>query len=104
MDPKQKSVAELAYKLWQVRGCPHGSPEIDWHDAQRQLSTTGAAKPAAVEAKIDESEMGSFPASDPPASHGADEPPSNADAKWKAAGIDRRSPNPGRIRSKSRGG
>jgi hypothetical protein len=34
---------------------------------------------------VDESGMGSFPASDPPASRLADEPPVNAAAKWEAA-------------------
>jgi len=34
---------------------------------------------------IDESVVESFPASDPPASHLPDIPPSNADAKWAAA-------------------
>jgi len=93
MDPKQKSVAELAYELWHARGCPHGSPEIDWHEAETiRLSSTGAAKPVPFETKIDESEIGSFPASDPPASHGADEPPSNAGAKWKAVKSNRGSP------------
>jgi DUF2892 family protein len=34
---------------------------------------------------VDESVSESFPASDPPASRLPDEPPSNAEAKWKAA-------------------
>lgn len=34
---------------------------------------------------VDESLQGTFPASDPPASHLPDEPPSNAEAKWAAA-------------------
>lgn len=37
------------------------------------------------DAAVDESVEGSFPASDPPASHLADEPPVNAQAKWEAA-------------------
>jgi len=32
----------------------------------------------------------SFPASDPPATQGPDEPPANAEAKWKAAGVSRK--------------
>jgi len=43
---------------------------------------------AAYEAKsdaVDKSVEDSFPASDPPASRLSDEPPVNADAKWKAA-------------------
>ncbi len=27
-------VAELAYRLWEERGCPEGSPEEDWYKAE----------------------------------------------------------------------
>jgi len=40
---------------------------------------------AAQSAAVDESVDQSFPASDPPASHLPDEPPANAEAKWRAA-------------------
>ena len=30
-------IAALAYRLWQERGCPEGSPEIDWLDAEQRL-------------------------------------------------------------------
>ena len=30
-------IAALAYKLWQARGCPGGSPEEDWFKAAEQL-------------------------------------------------------------------
>jgi len=30
-------IAALAYHLWQARGCPLGSPEIDWLQAEQQL-------------------------------------------------------------------
>ena len=30
-------IAELAYLLWQERGCPVGSPDEDWYEAERQL-------------------------------------------------------------------
>jgi hypothetical protein len=30
-------IAALAYELWQARGCPHGSPEADWLQAEDQL-------------------------------------------------------------------
>jgi hypothetical protein len=32
-----KEIAVLAYELWQARGCPEGSPEVDWLDAEEQL-------------------------------------------------------------------
>jgi hypothetical protein len=81
MHPEHRSIGELAYRLWQARGCPEGSAERDWLDAEKQLRS---AKPTASDA-IDRSLEATFPASDPPASRRADEPPANADAKWKAA-------------------
>jgi hypothetical protein len=32
-------IAALAYKLWQERGCPEGSPDEDWYEAQRKLQS-----------------------------------------------------------------
>jgi len=29
--------SELAYSLWQQRGCPEGSADQDWFEAERQL-------------------------------------------------------------------
>ena len=33
-------VAELAYTLWESRGCPIGSPEEDWFKAEQELAST----------------------------------------------------------------
>jgi hypothetical protein len=95
MHPEHRSIGELAYRLWQARGCPEGSAERDWLDAEKQLrSAQRATESRAIESTtseaidsslIDSSLKETFPASDPPASQRADEPPSNADAKWKAA-------------------
>jgi hypothetical protein len=30
-------IAELAHALWQARGCPQGSPEVDWFHAAHEL-------------------------------------------------------------------
>ena len=30
-------IAALAYQLWQARGCPEGSPEVDWLEAEKQI-------------------------------------------------------------------
>jgi Protein of unknown function (DUF2934) len=82
-----KTIAELAYQLWHARGCPHGSEEEDWLEAERQLAaqeTTGevdTSREGDIDASLDET----FPASDPPASHTSDSPPSNASEKWAAA-------------------
>jgi len=57
-------------------------------DQWQRMSDRGRsqrAPRAAQSAAIDESLDQSFPASDPPASRLPDEPPSNAEAKWRAA-------------------
>jgi len=36
-DEVRQRTAELAYKLWQERGCPIGSDHIDWHNAELML-------------------------------------------------------------------
>ena len=32
-----REIAALAHELWQARGCPEGSPEVDWHEAVKEL-------------------------------------------------------------------
>ena len=32
-----EAIARLAYTMWEARGCPHGSPEVDWLQAEREL-------------------------------------------------------------------
>ncbi len=39
-DPTTEQIAALAYALWQERGCPDGSPEVDWFQAEEQLSNS----------------------------------------------------------------
>jgi hypothetical protein len=38
MKANQSSTAVRAYLLWQERGAPDGSPELDWYEAERQLA------------------------------------------------------------------
>jgi Protein of unknown function (DUF2934) len=33
----RENLEKLAYGLWQERGCPYGSPEFDWLEAERSL-------------------------------------------------------------------
>jgi hypothetical protein len=33
----EKTISDLAYHLWQARGCPAGSSEVDWAEAERQV-------------------------------------------------------------------
>ena len=34
-----EEIAARAYRCWHERGCPVGSPEIDWHRAETELRT-----------------------------------------------------------------
>jgi len=101
MDTEFRSIAELAYQLWEARGRRAGCAEQDWLDAERQLQ--GRQQPGAATSvkAVDDSLKGSFPASDPPASRLPDEPPVNAEAKWAAAGVTRGDPK-GRVNSSRR--
>jgi len=36
-ETKGRDTAALAYRLWQARGCPQGSPEEDWFRAVEAL-------------------------------------------------------------------
>jgi len=31
--------AALAYRLWQQRGCPHGTADLDWHEAEKIIGS-----------------------------------------------------------------
>jgi hypothetical protein len=37
---EQDQIAALAYALWQARGCPEGSPDDDWLQAEQELTAT----------------------------------------------------------------
>ncbi len=38
---RRPEIEALAYQLWQDRGRPEGSPEVDWLEAERMLEETG---------------------------------------------------------------
>ena len=38
-DLREQDIAALAYELWEARGCPEGSPEIDWFAALEKLKS-----------------------------------------------------------------
>jgi hypothetical protein len=38
-------IAALAYELWQQRGCPEGSPEQDWYEAERKVLSQTESQP-----------------------------------------------------------
>lgn len=35
--PPHEDVAARAYSIWQAKGCPQGTAEEDWEQAERQL-------------------------------------------------------------------
>jgi hypothetical protein len=39
--PTAQQIANLAYAIWEARGCQGGSPEQDWLAAERQLRVRG---------------------------------------------------------------
>lgn len=60
MSPKRSSIAELAYQLWVKRGCPEGSDEIDWLEAERQITAAENNSPP-ESGVIREGKVGSSP-------------------------------------------
>jgi len=50
----KQSIAELAYRLWNERGRPHGSEEEDWLEAERQLAANAAERWDAAAAQTPE--------------------------------------------------
>ena len=36
--PSRAEIAERAYHIWQSKGCPSGTCEEDWNQAERQLT------------------------------------------------------------------
>ncbi len=37
--PTHEEVACRAYELWIARGCPHGTADQDWFEAERELTS-----------------------------------------------------------------
>jgi hypothetical protein len=45
-DRDREAIEKLAYALWEKRGCPAGTAEADWFEAERKLSEHSAAATA----------------------------------------------------------
>jgi hypothetical protein len=41
-------IAQRAYELWRERGCPAGSPDVDWKEAEQDLLARSRGSKAAV--------------------------------------------------------
>lgn len=54
-EDRHEFVAKLAYKLWEERGRPFGSPEVDWFAAERvmysALVASGLVTPSASDSQ-----------------------------------------------------
>jgi hypothetical protein len=37
-------IAALAFELWQARGCPEGSSDVDWFHAVKELRSRASAR------------------------------------------------------------
>jgi hypothetical protein len=44
------AVEVLAYEFWLARGCPIGSPEVDWFHAEEELANQAALPPSFIAA------------------------------------------------------
>ncbi len=52
----------LAFQLWQQRGEPWGTPEVDWFQAEEKLKATGAEPALSTVAKTIGAALGSVAA------------------------------------------
>jgi Protein of unknown function (DUF2934) len=55
-----EEIATLAYELWERRGHPLGSPEIDWHAAESALDVQDSRGEFSLPGVRFESEEGAF--------------------------------------------
>jgi hypothetical protein len=53
---RHEQVAEEAYRLWQERGCPMGSPDEDWYRAELEIAFHAATLSASKEPEPEFSE------------------------------------------------
>jgi hypothetical protein len=44
-------IAMRAFECWQERGCPFGSPELDWKEAERDVQARSRGSRAAAASK-----------------------------------------------------
>jgi hypothetical protein len=46
-----QAIRRRAHELWQKRGCPTGTPELDWLEAERQLRAEAPRAAMSVEGR-----------------------------------------------------
>lgn len=56
-EDRHEFVARLAYKFWEERGRPFGSPEVDWFAAERAVYSALVASSLVAPSAIDPRHM-----------------------------------------------
>jgi len=56
-EDRHELVAKLAYKLWEERGRPLGSPEVDWFAAERAVYSALVASGLIDASRVDPQQM-----------------------------------------------
>jgi hypothetical protein len=41
-EQRYQEIQKLAYELWEKRGSPAGTPDVDWHEAEQLLAVPEA--------------------------------------------------------------
>ena len=44
MRNREEHITELAYLCWLIRGCPEGSPDVDWFAAEQKFDQAFVAQ------------------------------------------------------------
>ena len=57
---RHDAIAKLAYELWERRGRPPGSPEIDWYAAESALGVRDSQEQFSLSSLSLEPEEGSY--------------------------------------------
>ena len=52
--PPDRQITAFAYHLWTERGCPIGSPDGDWFQAEAELKTRSRLRPRLLDHCCDE--------------------------------------------------
>ncbi len=50
LSPRHDEIELLAYRLWQERGEPFGTPEVDWFEAENELKSAASSEDAPLAA------------------------------------------------------
>lgn len=53
-----EQIAQIAYRLWQERGCPEGSAEIDWERAEALLRESEGPEIEIESARLEKNSTG----------------------------------------------